>query len=184
MDDYAFKNCVSLPSADISSVTNGNFGIEVFYGCFSLYSLTLPISLNTLGASTDGRDWSAAFQYCFGLRNVSFVKDSIGSGVGCEYSDTTYKYTPWYGSNAVYSITFSDDITSIGAYTFYECSRISSDLTLPVNLNSVGQHAFDGCSGLTGNLNIPSAVKSLGAYAFKGCSGLTGTLTIPGSLEA
>ena len=74
------------------------------------------------------------------------------------------------------SLTIPSGVTSIGNYTFQDCSGLTS-LTIPSSVTSIGKNAFNGCSGLT-SLTIPSGVTSIGNYTFNGCSGLT-SLTLP-----
>ena len=62
-------------------------------------------------------------------------------------------------------------MTSIGDYTFYNCSSLTS-ITIPNSVTSIGYQAFYGCSGLT-SITIPNSVTSIGDQAFYGCSKLT-----------
>ena len=66
-------------------------------------------------------------------------------------------------------------MTSIGEYTFYDCSSLTS-ITIPSSVTSIGEEAFWGCVSLT-SITIPSSVTSIGRYAFSNCS-LT-SITIP-----
>ena len=68
-----------------------------------------------------------------------------------------------------------NSVTSIGDYTFYGCSGLTS-VTIPNSVTNTGNEAFGGCSGLT-SVTIPNSVTSIGEFTFYGCSGLT-TITI------
>ena len=72
-----------------------------------------------------------------------------------------------------------DSVTSIGAYAFQDCSRLTS-VTIPNSVTSIGYGAFLGCSSLT-SVTIPDSVISIGDYAFSYCESLT-SVTIPNSV--
>lgn len=74
------------------------------------------------------------------------------------------------GWAALTSVTFHNNITSIGAYAFYGCSGLTGTLTIPSSVTSIGQSAFYGCTGITGKVTIPALV---GNGAFTNCSGIT-----------
>ena len=79
------------------------------------------------------------------------------------------------------TITFNDDVTSIGNHAFDGCSGLTS-ITIPNSVTSIGPDAFSLCSGLT-SITIPNSVTSIGDWAFSGCSGLT-SITIPNSVTS
>ena len=68
-------------------------------------------------------------------------------------------------------ITISNNVTSIGDYTFWGCSSLNS-VTIPNSVTSIGNGAFGDCSSLT-SITIPIDVTSIGGYVFYGCIGLT-----------
>ena len=69
-------------------------------------------------------------------------------------------------------------LTSIGCYTFYNCSELIGNLNIPNSVTLIGGHAFTGCSGFTGSLTIPNTITIIGEFAFYYCSGFSGSLTI------
>jgi hypothetical protein len=67
-------------------------------------------------------------------------------------------------------VTIPNSVTSIGGYTFYDCSGLTS-VTIGTGVTSIGDDAFNGCSGLT-RIGIPDSVTSIGSRAFFNCSKL------------
>ena len=63
----------------------------------------------------------------------------------------------------------NSEVTSIGAYAFSSCSRLTN-ASFP-NVTSIGANAFNYCVRLT-NASFPN-VTSIGANAFSSCSQLT-----------
>ena len=51
-------------------------------------------------------------------------------------------------ADGVGTITFEEDITSIGNYAFYNCSGLTG-ITIPDSVTTIGSSAFAYCSGLT-----------------------------------
>ena len=72
--------------------------------------------------------------------------------------------------NAVQAVYCADSVTSIGQYTFNNCSGLSS-ITIPDSVTSIDNSVFNGCSGLS-SVTIPDIVTSIGQYAFNTCYGL------------
>ena len=67
-------------------------------------------------------------------------------------------------------------VTSIGAFSFYNCSALTR-LVISDSVMSIGEGAFYDCSGLM-CVTIPDSVTSIGNFAFAGCSELA-SLTMP-----
>ena len=55
---------------------------------------------------------------------------------------------PWISyRNDMTKAIIENGVTSIGDYTFYKCSGLTS-ITIPNSVTSIGDNAFSGCSGL------------------------------------
>lgn len=112
-----------------------------------------------------------------------------GDGIGCTVADmqshsslnfsendSTYGHYPFYGNTGIR--TFNElgrftNITSIGGFTFRECTNLTSvDLS---NITYMGQGAFVNCSSLT-SINLPSYVQGNtrgNTMYFSDCSNVT-----------
>ena len=198
---FAFSDCHNLTSVSIpNSVTS--IGESAFQSCGRLTSITIPYSVTNIGAS--------AFYQCSSLTSITipYSVTSIGTGAfyGCSISSFKVSVTDNSAfcnnilmkllrlSNNYYWITLIDkdgneindfiipnDVTSIGDYTFWQCTGLTS-ITIPSSVTSIGAGAFYSCTGLT-SITIPSSVTSIGESAFERCSGLT-SITIPNSVTS
>lgn len=77
------------------------------------------------------------------------------------------------------SFSVPETVTSIGAFTFYQCSCLKT-LYIPGSVTSIGSSAFEDCDYLT-SLTLSNGLKSIGGSAFEGCVRLT-TLSIPSTV--
>ena len=80
------------------------------------------------------------------------------------------------GAVSIPSTLGDKPVTSIGEWSFYNCSGLTS-VTIPDLMTSIGASAFYGCSSLT-SVTIPDSVTSIGSSAFSGCNSLK-SVTIP-----
>lgn len=133
---------------------------------------TDTIYTGTLG---DNVTWS--------LDTASGALTITGSGA---MSDYTYSISTGTSplrnySNYIKSVTIADDITSVGAFVFCSCVKLTS-VNLGIGITSIGNSAFSGCSALT-EVVIPGSVASIGDNAFSGCSALA-EVVIPDSVTS
>lgn len=117
---------------------------------------------------------------------------------------SVYRLAFFFKSN-LQSITFPNNLTSIGEKAFEGCSALTAaelsgtkitavpdyafnqcasltTVSLPEGLTSIGLLAFGECSNLA-SVNLPSTLTSIGGSAFYRCSALT-EITIPSGVEA
>jgi hypothetical protein len=90
---------------------------------------------------------------------------------GTSYAPTNNHFNIIKDNAYIKGVTLPSTLTSIGYYTFYYCSGLTS-VTIPEGVTSIGYEAFAGCSGLT-SVTIPGSVTSIAQGAFYGCSDLT-----------
>ena len=130
-------------------------GLDAFYLCSSLTSITLPNSVTSIG--------EGAFFDCSSLTSLTLPNSVTSIG--------DYAFS---GCSSLTSITLPNSITSIGSSAFSSCSSLTS-ITLPNSVTSIGDYAFSGCSFLT-SVTIPNSVTSIGSSAFRNCSSLTSVI--------
>ena len=109
-----------------------------------------------------------------------------GNGEMNNYSDYNFGNSPWANvASAITQVVFEGDITTIGNYSFYRCTRLTS-ITIPNSVISIGNGAFFDCMNLQ-KITMPddsnSELQSIGAFAFENCYNLT-SITIPSSVQS
>ena len=129
--------------------------------------LTIAASVGTLFAWDYERVQIGDLYYNLDATNQTAEVTSLMFYEEMFYSGLTTANIP--ASVTFNSVTYS--VTSIGQYTFTDCSGLTS-VTIPNSITSIGFAAFAGCSGLT-SVTIPNSVTSIGQSAFQGCTGLT-----------
>lgn len=118
--------------------------------------------------------------------NKTYTLTIRGNGRMDDYSDYSYNYAPWNSVNyAITQVVFEGDITTIGNYSFYRCTHLTS-ITIPNSVISIGTGAFLDCTDLK-EITMPDdsnfKLHSIGAYAFEDCRSLK-SITIPSSVQS
>ena len=102
------------------------------------------------------------------------------SGEGSMYKWSGETAVPWNSYRTeIQSIVFSNNLTSIGDYSFASCSNLKS-IKIPENVTTIGQYAFAGCTGIS-NVSIPNGVKSIERMAFYNCRSIN-SIVLPNRL--
>ena len=185
----AFNNCHNLTTITLPECITV-IGNKAFYQCDGLVEFTIPESVTTIGSS--------AFYYCSKLTSITIPDSttSIGNAAFRNCSSLTEfrgKFAADSGRILVIDgtlvafapkglkeYTIPDSITTIGNYTFSNCSSLTS-VTITDSVTSIGSQAFLSCSSLT-TVTIPDSVTTIGTQAFGYCKSLT-SVTIPNSVN-
>ena len=140
------------------SVTS--IGMNAFWGCKELTSITLPNSIITIG------------DYAFidaGLTSLT-IPGSVTS-IG-EYAFT--------GCNNLSTVTIEDGVTNIGERAFMSCEKLET-VAFPNSLEVIGPFSFSGCRQLK-TIEIPNSVTAIDNGAFVQCEKLE-SVVLPNNLK-
>ncbi len=151
---------VIIPNG-VKSIGSRAFVVNMFLGCQSLKSVTIPDGVTKIGES--------AFSYCSNLTSVTIPNSLTGIG----------KWA-FMGCKSLTNLTIPMSVTSIGSATFQGCSSLR-DITIPEGVSEIGGSTFKSCSSLV-NVTIPHSVTSVGDNAFSFCKSLV-SVTIPDSVK-
>ena len=171
--EQAFSGATTLTSINIpGSVTT--IGEEAFSGCNGLTSVTIPDSVTEIG--------EGAFRGCKSLTSVNII--DIVAWCNISFYDSSsnplcYVRNLYVNGELVTDLIIPDSVTTIGQYTFYNCSSLTS-IIIPDSVTTIGYGAFYNCYSLT-SVTIGDSVTTIGGNAFGGCSSLT-SVTIPDSV--
>ncbi len=187
---------VKVPST-IGKLEVAKIGMNAFYGCKTISSVSLPASVKYVGES--------AFEDCSALRSVSFseglekigafafyrcgaltsvsLPDSLSVILGGAFQSctslaqvdfgtglTTLEGATFKDCTVLRSVVLPDSLVTLGASTFSGCTALSS-CTLGKNVSAVSTYAFYQCKSLK-SIALPVSVKSIGDYAFEHCDAL------------
>ncbi len=154
----AFNCCDNLISVTIPNTVT-SIGVDAFCGCSSLQSVNIPNSVTSIGeyAFSSCKSLTTvtipksvafinrkAFTFCDNLTaiNVDSDNDVFSSIDGVLYNKNASSLKCCPGGKT--SVTIPNSVTSIGAYAFYSCGKLSS-VTIPNSVITIGEGAFGCC---------------------------------------
>ena len=165
ISNNAFYNCTMLKSIALGDDVY-SIGSSSFEGCTGITSITIPSNVYYIG--------SYAFEGCNNLKNTYYagtLEKWCNISFSSSYSNPLCNGGNLYINNKlVQELVIPDTLTEVKAYTFYNCSSITS-IVFPITLKTIGNYAFYGCTGLT-ELTIPNNVTTVSDYAFAGCDNI------------
>lgn len=132
-------------------INNTSIGVEAFYNCKTLTSVTIPNSVTSIS--------SRAFCNCDQLTSIT-IPNSV----------TIIKTGVFYECSRLTSITIPDSMTIIESETFRGCSSLRS-VIIPDSITTIKQGAFQECVALN-SVSIGNSVTNIGRYAFEYCTQL------------
>lgn len=150
----AFSSCGKLKNVAFKGTNLSEIANQLFSGCSSLKSITLPEGILRIGYG--------AFYGCNSLESID-MPDSVTS-----IDSFAFSCAPL--------VRYNEDHTD---WTYYcaSCSALKH-IVLSKNLVEIGNGAFQHCDGLL-ELELPETVQSIGKGAFSACNRLD-KLVIPG----
>lgn len=155
--DY-FKNWITAPSTNPLIIPNGveTIGDAAFRNSLGVYSLELPISLQTIGTQ--------AFMGCTNLSGELDLKNVV-----------RVKGAGFRGANKITSI-ITNKLEDIGDNAFRDLTLLT-EVKLPGTVNAVRSMAFYNCTGLK-TVTFEQLFKTfpngtMGPDIFSGCTNLT-----------
>ena len=114
--------------------------------------------------------WSSGNTYVFLDNGTMTIRKKPGDGNGA-MADYVYTHTPWYVFlTDIKTVIVEDGVTHIGNNTFND-SGVTS-VTIPASVTSIGIYSFQNCSHLT-SVTIPASKMTIDNYAFYDCASLT-----------
>lgn len=190
LEMYAFADCSSLESIDLSNASLTEIPKKAFENCTSLRSVKLPPTVTKIAED--------AFSGCRNLEEITGLSDcsitEIGTDAfyGCsklkslDFSSATFTALPekaFSGLRGLTHVTVPKTLTAIGANTFYGCKNLTQvDGISSCNLTSIGQSAFANCVNLQDIDLSGSSFTVLPDAVFKGDTGLV-TATMSKTLQ-
>ncbi len=149
--------------------------LSLFMSIVMLISITAGLNLKVFAQELSG---SCGKSVTYTLNTETGLLTISGTGPMTDYSWESS--APWYNNrSSVKTVEIEYGVTSIGAWTFADCSSLTS-VTIPNSVTSIGDNAFWDCYALT-SVTIPNSVTSIGGRAFGYCFSLT-SVTIPSSV--
>ena len=166
----------------IGKVSVTAIGVQAFYGCESLRSVTVPDRIKIIG--------SEAFRRCKGLADENgfiVVRDVLYGYCGSDEHITvpecvtTIDYEAFFCCRNLKSIVLPDSITDIGCGAFQHCENLQS-IKLSDGVKIIGAHTFRGCEKLQSVL-VPDGVTFIDNLAFYACGNLQ-SIVVPSSVTS
>ena len=144
-------------------VFEGSFTINggnLFDGCASLRSVTLPKPMKRYGANSKPVIEDGSFSGCAAL--TEFDMPAGVREIGME---------AFYGCSSLDRVSLPEGLRTICGLAFQECKRLR-EFSLPGTLQEIGSSAFEYALGPE-ELVIPASLQVMGDRAFYGCAGIS-----------
>ena len=197
--DYAFSECSSLSSIDISGSVK-TIGYYAFYKCTSVKDVVIPNSVRTIGERAfSGIDLKSvtfneglesigalAFADFWGYPSsslyISSTLKSVGSDAFLRFRGKNVNISDlasW--CNIDFATSYSNPLANNNANLYLKGEKIV-DLVIPESVDTIKDNTFYGIAGVK-SIKFNDALQSIGSYAFYDCKDLT-NVVIPGNVTA
>ncbi len=113
----------TIDGYDVTSI-----GVQAFYYCKSLESITIPGGVTSIG--------NYAFNSCHSLTSINIPESVVSIG------DSTFS-----NCYSLTSINIPESVVSIGNGAFSDCDNLTS-INIPESVVSIGNYAFSDCNNL------------------------------------
>lgn len=187
--DWAFYGCNSLKEVHIKdigqwcSISWGSCNWNPLYYAQNLYlndslltELIIPDTVEVIESNT--------FPRCASIKSITLGKNThtIDNGAFRECSSlVTFNgndklieigaYAFFRCTNLATNLVYTDSLIKINNYAFQECYKLPS-IDFGISLQFIGEGAFLNCIQIK-ELTIPATTQKIGKNAFKGCSSVT-----------
>lgn len=186
---YAFADCSSLESIDLSNSSITEIPKNAFSNCTSLKTVKLPPTVTKI--ADDAFANCKKLEEIQGLSNCKISEIGTDAFAGCynlktfDLSSATITALPDSLCNNMYAVTtvrLPKTLTSIGTSALEGCKKLEEINGLSdCKLTSIGANAFASCSALKGVDLSKSSFTALPASAFAKDTALT-SVKLPDSL--
>ena len=194
----AFSGCYYLENVKMPTYLRANakgyyvINEQLFDGCRSLKSITLPLNTTHIGQDSGNTGFSYTFRNCTSLEEVilpdtlKIMAAQIFENCGIK-SITIPASVEKVGGSKVFidcrqleTVVFENaaNLTLLGGYTFANCYSLKSvDISAITKVTTAPTYLFQNCYSLT-EVKLPDCFTSIGANSFFGCSSLE-KITLP-----
>ena len=155
----AFYGCTSLKKVGLNKVLT-TIEVEAFGNCTALDTVYVSGTTATEGTATFSDNLTAINYGAF--QNTGLKKVVVSKNV------KTIDNYAFAGCTSLETVEFAGDaLTTIGDYAFSGDVALTTK-ELPGSVTTIGAYAFQNCSKLTGEVNLPKSLKTVGECAFIG----------------
>ena len=159
VERLSFRACSNCPNLQTVSlpISLTTIGESAFRGCRSLQHIILPPYLDRLPIGM--------FMECSSLKTIHFPEGLENIGRGC------------FASSGLVEVLLPDSLRSLEQGVFYKCRSLRS-VTLPASLERIGDFCFHNCDSLIEVRNHSITPQPI-TNVFKDTTGLQRTLYVP-----
>ena len=151
---------------EVDGIRVTSIGFGAFIDCALMESVAITSNITSIDA--------CAFQDCNNL--IAVYITNLTAWINIDFDDASsqpldHAHNLYLNGELITELIIPNDVTTIGNYTFYECSSLTN-ITISNSVTTIGKSAFECCYGLTGELKIPDNVTSIDDWAFSNCTGI------------